>query len=186
MILYAHRAAALRGGLSSTGILTLKPGSINTIPGSVNFSLDLRSSSDKIAQELEDDLRSTFPSLATGESAAGGINEDCVKGLPVDVKWRTDFVNPATKFHEDCISCVRASAKSIFGTEVDKLTKMMTSGAGHDSVYTSKHFPTSMIFIPCRDGVSHNPAEYSTPDDCALGTQVLTQSVIRYDRMRAK
>lgn len=43
----------------------------------------------------------------------------------------------------------------------------------------------SMIFVPCRDGVSHNPAEYSTPEDCANGAQVLMGAVLRYDVLRA-
>jgi acetylornithine deacetylase/succinyl-diaminopimelate desuccinylase-like protein len=60
----------------------------------------------------------------------------------------------------------------------------MTSGAGHDSVYASKRCPTSMIFVPCREGVSHNPREFCKEEDCALGAQVLLQSVVRFDRMR--
>ena len=42
-----------------------------------------------------------------------------------------------------------------------------------------------MIFVPCRDGISHNPAEYSTPEDCANGAQVLMGAVLRYDVLRA-
>ena len=42
-----------------------------------------------------------------------------------------------------------------------------------------------MIFVPCRDGVSHNPAEYCEPEDCANGAQVLMSSVLRYDGLRA-
>jgi acetylornithine deacetylase/succinyl-diaminopimelate desuccinylase-like protein len=62
--------------------------------------------------------------------------------------------------------------------------KMMTSGAGHDSVYANMRVPASMIFSPCRDGVSHNPVEYSSPEDCANGAQMLLGSVLRFDRMR--
>lgn len=56
---------------------------------------------------------------------------------------------------------------------------------GHDSVFTSQRCPTSMIFVPCRDGVSHNPTEYSAPADCANGAQVLMGAVLEYDRLRA-
>lgn len=58
------------------------------------------------------------------------------------------------------------------------------SGAGHDSVFTSKRVPTSMIFVPCKDGLSHHPEEYCSADDCATGASVILQSVIRYDRKR--
>jgi acetylornithine deacetylase/succinyl-diaminopimelate desuccinylase-like protein len=43
-----------------------------------------------------------------------------------------------------------------------------------------------MIFTPCRNGVSHNPEEYCTPEDCGNGAQVLMQAILRYDRLRAE
>jgi len=54
------------------------------------------------------------------------------------------------------------------------------------SVYTSRRAPTSMIFVPCRDGVSHNPSEYCSPEDCGNGAQVLLGAMLRYDRLRAE
>jgi acetylornithine deacetylase/succinyl-diaminopimelate desuccinylase-like protein len=56
--------------------------------------------------------------------------------------------------------------------------------AGHDSVHTSTRVPTAMIFVPCREGLTHNPAEYSSPEDCANGAQVLLGSVLRFDQLR--
>jgi len=53
-------------------------------------------------------------------------------------------------------------------------------------VYTNKHCPTSMIFVPCRDGVSHNPAEYSSPEQCGDGANVLMGAVLRYDKLRGE
>ena len=46
--------------------------------------------------------------------------------------------------------------------------------------------PTSMIFVPCRDGVSHHPSEYCSPEDCANGSQVLMGAVLRYDGLRSE
>jgi acetylornithine deacetylase/succinyl-diaminopimelate desuccinylase-like protein len=60
----------------------------------------------------------------------------------------------------------------------------MYSGAGHDSVHTSTRVPTAMIFVPCREGLTHNPAEYSSPEDCANGAQVLLGAVLRFDKIR--
>jgi len=74
----------------------------------------------------------------------------------------------------------------MLGTNAGIEVQTMTSGAGHDSVYTSRHAPTSMIFVPCRDGVSHNPAEYCSPEDCGNGAQVLFGAMLRYDRLRAE
>ena len=61
----------------------------------------------------------------------------------------------------------------------------LTCTAGHDSVYTNFKVPTSMIFVPCRDGISHNPEEYCAPEDCALGAQILLGAVLQYDELRA-
>ena len=59
----------------------------------------------------------------------------------------------------------------------------IASGAGHDAVYTARICPTTMIFVPCKDGISHNEAEESTFEQCAAGTQVLLNAVLAYDAM---
>jgi hydantoinase/carbamoylase family amidase len=186
MIVYSHRAAARRGALASTGILTLKPGSTNTVSGSVDFSLDIRSPEDYIVEEVENDCREAFSALAAGKDIDGLNTSFTPSSKSCSVDWTLDTHSPATKFHPDCIACVTSAAGSIFGEQTEVLTKPMTSGAGHDSVYTSKRVPTTMIFVPSRDGVSHNPVEYTKPEDCAIGAQVLMQAVLRYDIRRAE
>jgi acetylornithine deacetylase/succinyl-diaminopimelate desuccinylase-like protein len=81
-------------------------------------------------------------------------------------------------FHKDCIGAVRAAAIDEVGSEQ---IMDMKSGAGHDAAWTSKVVKSSMIFVPSKDGISHNPNEYTSPEDCALGAQVLLQAVLRYD-----
>lgn len=186
MILYSHRAAARRNALASTGILSLKPGSTNTVPGTVTFSLDIRSPDNDVVDAVEEDCKAAFSSLAAGHNVDGLADHCAASEKQCSVSWKTDSVSPATKFHADCISCVSASAATLFGDEANELTKEMTSGAGHDSVYTSKRVPTSMVFVPSRDGVSHNPVEFTEPGDCALGAQVLMGAVLRYDLLRGQ
>ena len=60
--------------------------------------------------------------------------------------------------------------------------KKMVSGAAHDSAYTARLAPTGMIFIPCRDGLSHNEIEHAEEGQCALGAQVLLDAVLEFDR----
>lgn len=127
-------------------------------------------------------MKRDFALLAAG-SNLDGLLDASTPGRPLSVEWRTDFESPATLFHADCISVVRAAAEAVMGTS--GLVRDMTSGAGHDSVYASRRCPTSMIFVPSKNGVSHNPEEYTSPEDCAIGAEVLLQSVLRYDRMRA-
>jgi len=159
----------------------LKPGSTNTVPGFVQFSLDIRAREDAKLLQFEEELKNDFANIAAGEEI-DGINEKGTKGRGCSVEWVLDTDSPATLFHEDCIGCVKASARHSIGEDS---FERITSGAGHDSVYTSRHCPTSMIFVPCRDGVSHNPSEYCSPEDCGNGAQVLLGAMLRYDRLRA-
>ncbi|KAI1338422.1 amidase [Xylariaceae sp. FL0016] len=182
LITHSHRLATRHAAVASTGILTLAPGSTNTIPGHVRFTLDVRAPTDNTVETMEAHLKQDFAAIAAGQNI-GGLLKDSTPGLPLDVSWQTDFVSPATIFHPDCISAVRASAEAVTGDKA--LVRDMTSGAGHDSVYASRRCPTSMIFVPSRNGVSHNPEEYTSPEDCAIGAGVLMQSVLRYDGLRA-
>lgn len=189
MITHSNRVASKHSALASTGILTLSPGSVNTVPGSVRFSLDLRAPADETVEAVEAELKRDFATLAAGGGAAasveGGVaGAGVATGLSSSVSWTTDFVSPAVLFHQDCISAVRAAAKSVLGGK-EGLYRDMTSGAGHDSVYASKRCPTSMIFVPSRNGVSHHPEEWTSSEDCALGAEVLCQSILRYDRTMA-
>lgn len=192
MILASHKIAHRHKALASTGILNLRPGSTNTVPGFVQFSLDVRAPQDETVDAVEAECREAFSAIIAGEDVEG-VNANCAPSdRQCSVEWRTDFVSPATYFHDDCIRCVQEAGGALCGeSEVSGLNigrwgKHMTSGAGHDSVYTNKRCPTSMIFIPCRDGVSHNPAEYSSPEACADGASVLMGAVLRYDKLRGE
>ncbi|KAF2199356.1 amidase [Delitschia confertaspora ATCC 74209] len=186
LILHSHRLATANNALASTGILHLTPGSTNTVPGSVTFSLDIRAGKDETVDKMTQLIERDFPAIASGSNILNS-QEGCTPSLPLSVSITQDFNSAAINFHDTCISCVKEAAASVLGLEkVDALTREMVSGAGHDSVYASKRCPTSMIFIPSREGISHNPREFSTEEDCALGAQVLTQSVVRFDRLRAE
>ncbi|KAI1458691.1 amidase [Annulohypoxylon moriforme] len=183
LIAHSHRLATKHSALASTGILTLSPGSTNTIPGRVRFTLDIRAPADATVEAMEVDLKRDFAKLAAGEDI-DGLLAGSTPRKPLKLEFKTDFVSPATIFHLDCIAAVRASAEAVTGDS--SLVRDMTSGAGHDSVYASRRCPTSMIFVPSKNGVSHNPEEYTSPEECAIGADVLLQSVLRYDQMRAE
>lgn len=181
MMVKAREVASAHGCLASVGIIDARPGSVNTVPGLVSFSLDIRgpetAAVDVVARQLQED----FDAIAAEEGK--GI------GKPCRVQWQLDFDSPAVSFHEDCISCVQQSAEAVCAQDVGvadpkSLVRTIMSGAGHDSVFTSKVVPTSMIFVPCKDGVSHHPEEFTSADDCATGASVLLQAVVRYDRKR--
>ena len=88
---------------------------------------------------------------------------------------------PPVRFDADCIAAVRRGAELSGFSARD-----MVSGAGHDAAYVSRVAPTAMIFVPCRGGISHNEAEFTSKEQCAAGAQVLLQAVLDYDRRLAE
>ncbi|KKA23044.1 Beta-alanine synthase [Rasamsonia emersonii CBS 393.64] len=180
MMVKAREIAAAHGCLASVGIVEAKPGSVNTVPGLVSFSLDIRGPETELVAQVDAELRKEFDAIASEEGK--GI------GKPCRVEWKLDFDSPAVKFHDDCIDCVQKSAKAVVADanvpDPKSLIRTMMSGAGHDSVFASKRVPTSMIFVPCKDGLSHHPEEFCSADDCATGASVILQAVVRYDRKR--
>lgn len=172
MIASAHAIAKAQGALASTGILKIPAtSSTNTIASETWFSLDIRHPDDAVVAAVFDEVLAAYESIA---------KED---GRGVEYSWTLDTDSPATKFDRDCIKAVERAATGATGADS---FRDITSGAGHDSVYTSRHCPTTMIFVPCRDGVSHHPEEYCAPKDCAAGAQVLLDAVVDYDAFKAK
>ncbi|KAF2858331.1 N-carbamoyl-L-amino acid hydrolase [Piedraia hortae CBS 480.64] len=184
MILASHSIAAKHDALASTGILMLKPGSTNTVPGEVHFTLDVRAAQDEIVDTVVRECASEFAALASGEI----LPEGCVpSSRQCTVSWTEDFVSPATHFSEECGRCITTAAKRVFGNqEMSHWGRDMMSGAGHDSVNTSRICPTGMIFVPCRDGVSHNPKEFASEEACEDGANVLLGAVVEFDKLRGK
>lgn len=180
LIVEANKIAKAHDGLATTGILNMQPGSVNTMAHTVTFTLDIRHRSDEKLAEMEKQCRHSFQNIAENDSERG-----------CKLEWKQLVDSPAVTFHHDCIAAVEDSAievcEDLAQTASDgKLWKEMISGAGHDSCYTNKRCPTAMIFTVTKDGVSHNPQEYCSPENCAVGAQTLLGAVLRYDKLRAE
>jgi acetylornithine deacetylase/succinyl-diaminopimelate desuccinylase-like protein len=159
LIVQSNAIAKEMSGLATTGIIHTIPGSVNTMAHTVNFTLDIRHTSDQRLAELKDRCRADFSHIASNESEHG-----CT------VEWKDLVDSPTVRFHKDCISAVRSSARESLRdlsvtSEDGVMWKDMISGAGHDSCYTNQRCPTSMIFVPTKEGISHNPQEYCSPED---------------------
>ena len=153
--------------VGTVGLLEVKPGSPNVVPGEVYFTVDMRHPEAAVLDRMEAEI-----------SAAA----DKIKGaLGVEIAIKNIWTQPAVQFDPGCIAAVHAAA-NVSGFS----TRDMISGAGHDAAYVSRVAPTSMIFVPCKDGISHNEAEYSSKEQCATGAQVLLQAVLDYDRQLAE
>lgn len=145
MILHSHRLATKHSCLASTGILTLKPGSTNTVPGFVRFSLDIRAGEDDRLMMLEHELKVDFDKIAKNE-AVDDLSESGTIGRGCTVEWTLDAPSEAIEFDENCIRCVDESARDLFGDEYEKLTQAMISGAGQYDFPGPKFFVDIFMF----------------------------------------
>ena len=150
-------------GVASVGLIENRPNSRNVVPGEVFFTIDLRHPDEAVLDEMEKECRAALPEIAAAEK------------LDLDEKriWKSE----AVKFDPRLIECVR------FGAEKSGFTtRDMASGAGHDAAYIARVAPTTMIFVPCLGGLSHNEEESTTFEECSAGSQVLLNAVLEYDR----
>ena len=86
---------------------------------------------------------------------------------------------PASHFDVDCVSSVRSAAAMLGDPH-----REIVSGAAHDAVYLSRVAPTAMIFVPCKDGISHNEIEDARPEHLEAGCNVLLHAVLARARVR--
>ncbi len=91
----------------------------------------------------------------------------------VDVKIEMVSSYNAIQFHENCVDAVGRAAKKLGYSHMPAV-----SGAGHDAVYMAKLAPSGMIFIPCKDGISHNEIEDAKPEHITAGCNVLLHAML--------
>ena len=146
-------------GRGTVGMVQVYPNSRNVIPGQVKFSIDLRNATDALCDAMDADIRATAAKLSAET------------GLPIALEQVSGY--PAQPFHADCIEAVAQAAEALGYSHMP-----VVSGAGHDAVYMAQLAPTGMIFIPCKDGISHNESEYAKPEDVEAGCNVLLHVVL--------
>ncbi|MDW8563904.1 MULTISPECIES: allantoate deiminase [Staphylococcus] len=134
------------------------PNTVNVVPGEVTFSIDCR----HINQEALNDFAKTI--------------DDCIRtvseqeGVEYDINLWMD--EAPTMMDESLVKVVEQAAEQVVGSND---SKMMPSGAGHDSQIFAKYIPTAMLFVPSINGVSHNVTEETNIEDLVKGIEVLKQ-----------
>ena len=154
--------AALRHkphGRGTVGMVQVHPNSRNVIPGRVKFSIDLRNSSDALVDQMVYEVK----------AYAAKLSKDTGLGIQIDMVSSY----PAQAFHPDCVASVARAAKKLGYSNMPAV-----SGAGHDAVYMARLAPSGMIFIPCKDGISHNEIEYAAPEHITAGCNVLLHAML--------
>ena len=157
-IALAHAPTAV----GTVGRVEVEPNSPNVIPGVVRMTVDLRHHDDATLAAMEAEMYAAIGRVAAAEK--------------VEIETRKLHDIAAVRFDRECVAAVRAAAVGLGHAHRD-----IISGAGHDAVHMSRITPSAMIFVPCKDGLSHNEAESATLEHCAAGAQVLLEAALALD-----
>ncbi len=146
-------------GRGTNGFVQVFPNSRNVIPGQVKFSIDLRNVDNERLDKMDAEIRA-FVEKTAKES-----------GLTITIEQVSYF--PPCPFEKGCVDAVAKGAQ-LFGYS----SMEAVSGAGHDAVYMARLAPAGMIFVPCKDGISHNEIEDAKPDHLEAGCNVLLHAML--------
>ena len=149
--------------VATVGTIKVTPHSVNVIPGTCTFSLEIRDQSNEVMELVESKLRDE-------------LNTICEK-------YRVLYTFLETSSHEPAPMC--EWVREIIEDSVKKLDyKYMTvpSGAFHDSLIMAGEFPTGMIFVPSVNGISHSRYEFTATEDIEKGCNVLLETILKADK----
>ena len=143
---------------ANVGLIKVEPGGFNVIPGEAEFTIDVRSPTAEGFARVEGFVHETLTKIAAEE------------GLDLDLAQtqRLDPVPLDASLQDTLEQAAEAEGAS---------TIRLPSGAGHDAMVLGRHVPAGMLFVPSRGGVSHNPSEFTPPEQCELGARVLARAV---------
>ncbi len=140
--------------VATTGILDIKPRAVNSIPKEAYLEIDLRDTNLEVRDKALEDLKNEIDAICKRRNIDNTV-ELINKDSPAICETKLiDAVEAATK-------------------ELGLTSKKMISRAYHDTLFMAQVCPTTMIFIPCRDGISHHADEYSTPEQIEKGVKTL-------------
>jgi beta-ureidopropionase / N-carbamoyl-L-amino-acid hydrolase len=157
--LYAAAAGFGSDARITFGFIETLPGSPNTVPGRLRFTVDVRHPDAQQYQGLREDMN---------RIVRGALQRHALKG-DIRCVWEA----PGVSFDPTCVAAVRGATLSLGFDSLE-----MVSGAGHDSCNVSAVVPTAMVFVPCAGGLSHNEAESALPGDLEAGANVLLHAML--------
>ena len=146
-------------GRGTVGMVQVFPNSRNVIPGRVKFSIDLRNSTEALVDAMAAEVKAFADQVAKEH------------GVQVHIEMVSSY--PAQLFQPECVEAVGRAAAKLGYSHMPAV-----SGAGHDAVYMAKLAPSGMIFIPCKDGISHNEIEDAKPEHIEAGCNVLLHAML--------
>jgi hydantoinase/carbamoylase family amidase len=150
--------AAVSATVGTVGEIEVSPGLINAIPGRTRISLDVRGRDDEAVHRVVQDI-DQFAQRAAAE-----------RQLTASYSQRQTV--PATPLDDRLVAALEGAA-----AETGEPFMTMISGAAHDTMCVAERVPSAMLFVPCRDGLSHTPEEDADPADAALGVEVMLGAI---------
>jgi N-carbamoyl-L-amino-acid hydrolase len=146
--------------VGTVGALKIEPGVINAVPGKAELAVDVRSITASAKNRVVHLIEAKIREIARRRTIR-------IKILPIRKEDPVPLDKRIVHLLQDCCEA-RGVAYEI-----------MPSGAGHDAMQMAKVTPAGMLFIPSRRGISHNPLEWSAPQDISLGAQLLLDAIVR-------
>lgn len=143
----------------TVGRMSLQPGAVNAIPEKVRFTIDIRHPTTSALDAIEQVIRDTFGRFAT--------DQDCQATLT------RIFDMPPAEFPSSFVDRLSACAENL-----NLPSRRMLSGAFHDALFMNRVAPSAMIFVPCRNGLSHNELEHVEPEHSVTGCALLAAAVV--------
>jgi len=154
-VLAVRDLAAARGIVGTIGNLRVHPGAPNVIPGRVDVDLEIRALEEALLDAAERDITAAAGARATVRRVSG----------KAPVKLDAGLVRTLEQACHD----------------LDLRCRRMSSGAGHDTMCIASIAPAAMVFVPSRGGISHSPAEFTDPESCIAGADVLLTALLKVD-----
>ena len=146
-------------GRATVGFMQVSPNSRNVIPGLVKMTVDMRHPVDEDLATMDRELRDAATAIA--------------RDLRLEFELQQVDHFPASRFDAKCVDAVRAATRALGYPH-----REMVSGAGHDAIYIARVAPTAMIFVPCKDGISHSETEDARPEHLEAGANVLLHAML--------
>jgi allantoate deiminase len=147
-----------KGTVGTVGEIEVEPGIINAIASGVRFSLDIRGPDDDayggVAREI------------------AAFAEEAARRRGMTAEWTQRQSLPATPMDGRIVEALEAAAAATGEPYIQ-----MHSGAAHDTMCVADRVPTAMVFVPCKDGISHHPAEDADPADAAVAAEIILNAI---------
>lgn len=148
----------------TVGKIDLTPNLINVVPAKAVLTLDIRNTDEALLQQAEEEVRVFLSEISEAE------------GVRISSRVLARF--QPVEFHPRVIDLVENTAQKLNNTVM-----RLPSGAGHDAQMMARICPTAMIFTQSAQGISHNPAEYTSPEDLEAGANILLHTLLSLSHM---